>query len=435
MRGEVRPPRLGTLELRPPAFYGSPARPARPAVLPPIRLLLPFATGYLISYLFRVVNAVAGADISAEIGISPAELGFLTSTYFLAYAAVQLPLGVLLDRFRPNIVAASLMLIAAAGSAIFALGSDLTTLSVGRALIGLGLSASLMAAFKAYSIALRDEQLPLANGLQMAVGSLGLFAGGLPTELVIEAIGWRALFGGLALLTLAGAAALFLAVPKLDMPTASGDTLVTQIRDIGRVLASRAFLRFAPICIACHATLIAMQALWAGSWLREAAGLSSAYAATILSAMAVAMVLGFVIIGPATTWLYRRGITTLAVLIAGIATFFAVEIALIVAPTLWGIWLWPAFAFVSTSLPLIYPVLGALYPARLTGRVHTALNFLIFVAAFALQWMFGIWLEWLQPRLSLTGAYDAGLAILVLIQIAGAIWFVLARKAGPAAAE
>lgn len=391
--------------------------------MPPIRLLFPFALGYLIGYLFRVVNAVAGTGISAELGITPAELGFLTSVYFLAYASAQLPLGILLDRFRPNAVGASLMLVAAAGSALFALGEDLTTLTIGRAMIGLGVSSSLMAAFKAYSVALRQDQLPLANGLQMAVGSVGLFAGGLPTEVALGLIGWRALFGLLSLLALLGAAALLLVVPRLRMPPPSGNTLLAQFRDIGLVIVSAPFLRLAPVCVACHATLIAMQALWAGAWLRDVAMLTSSGAATVLSAMAVGMVAGFIVVGPATSWLARRGVPTLRVLIVGTAAFGTVQIAIILSPPAWGAFLWPLFAFVSTSLPLIYPVLGAHYAPALTGRVHTALNFLIFVAAFAVQWAFGIGLQSAESLIGLGPAYNLCLAALLLLQAAGAAWF------------
>src|SRR3990167_3628047 len=149
----------------------------------PVRLFLAFAFGYFLTHLFRVVNAVAGPAFSAELAIDTAGLGFLTSSYFLAFAAFQLPLGILLDRYPPNRVPASLLIVAAAGAVFFALGDSLAALTVGRALIGLGVSAGLMSAFKAYSARLPAEKLPLANGLHMAAGSLGVLAGGLPVEL------------------------------------------------------------------------------------------------------------------------------------------------------------------------------------------------------------------------------------------------------------
>lgn len=109
----------------------------------PWRLFLPFAFGYFLSYLYRTVNGVAGPLLSHELGLADADLGLLTSTYFLAFGAAQLPLGLALDRFGPRRVEAGLLLIAALGAVIFAAASSLTELAIGRALIGLGVSACL----------------------------------------------------------------------------------------------------------------------------------------------------------------------------------------------------------------------------------------------------------------------------------------------------
>ena len=112
----------------------------------------PFAAGYFLSFFFRNVNAVISKDLAREFELAPSELGFLTSMYLLAFAAFQLPLGVLLDRYGPRRVVAALFCVAAAGAATFALATDITLLSVGRALIGLGVSAGLMGAIKAFTL-------------------------------------------------------------------------------------------------------------------------------------------------------------------------------------------------------------------------------------------------------------------------------------------
>ena len=85
-----------------------------------MRVLLPFAGAYVLSYLYRSVNAVIASDLSIDFGLSAAQLGLLTSFYLLAFAAFQLPLGVLLDRFGPRRTDASLLLVAAFGALVFA---------------------------------------------------------------------------------------------------------------------------------------------------------------------------------------------------------------------------------------------------------------------------------------------------------------------------
>ena len=78
-------------------------------------------------------------------------------------------------------------------------------------------------------------------------------------------------------------------------------------------------------------------------------------------------------------------------------------------------------------ITLSYPVLGALFPPALTGRVHTALNFLVFVSAFAMQWVFGVVVEAWTQSIGVEAAYDVALSGLVGLQIAGYAWYILWR--------
>ncbi len=66
-----------------------------------LRVFTPFAIGYFMSYLYRTVNAVIADELTASLGVTAAGLGFLTSAYFLSFAAFQAPLGILLDRYGP----------------------------------------------------------------------------------------------------------------------------------------------------------------------------------------------------------------------------------------------------------------------------------------------------------------------------------------------
>lgn len=109
--------------------------PFRSAVL---RVLLPFASGYSLSYLFRTVGALVSGHMAAELRLTPADLGLLTSAFFLAFALAQLPLGVALDRYGPRRVQAVLLPLAALGAGLFACADSLPLLTFARALIGLG---------------------------------------------------------------------------------------------------------------------------------------------------------------------------------------------------------------------------------------------------------------------------------------------------------
>jgi MFS family permease len=151
-----------------------------------LRIFLPFACGYFLSYLYRTVNAVMAPNLAADLGLDPSALGLLTSAYFISFASAQLPLGVLLDRFGPRRIEAVLLLFAASGAFLFARGESLAELVIGRALIGFGVSACLMAAFKAFVEWFPRRQLPLINGIQMASGGLGALSATAPVEYAVD---------------------------------------------------------------------------------------------------------------------------------------------------------------------------------------------------------------------------------------------------------
>ena len=77
-----------------------------------VLVFLPFAAGYYLSYLFRTITALISAQLTAEFSLGAAGLGLLTSVYFLTFAAAQLPIGVLLDRYGPRQVQSALLLMA-----------------------------------------------------------------------------------------------------------------------------------------------------------------------------------------------------------------------------------------------------------------------------------------------------------------------------------
>ncbi len=74
-----------------------------------LRVFLPFVAGYYIAYLFRTINAVMAAPLMTELGLGADDLGLLTSVYFLTFAAAQIPIGILLDRYGPRRIQSALL--------------------------------------------------------------------------------------------------------------------------------------------------------------------------------------------------------------------------------------------------------------------------------------------------------------------------------------
>ena len=268
----------------------------------------PFAAGYFLSFFFRNVNAVISKDLVREFSLAPSDLGFLTSMYLLAFAAFQLPLGVLLDRYGPRRVLAVLYSIAGAGALIFGLAQDFTTLSIGRALIGLGVSGGLMGAIKAFTMWFPLSRLATLNGLYLAVGGIGGLSATAPVEALLGPLGWRALFYCVAGLSVLAAALIFFVVPEKP-PPGRGETLATQIRRFGEIFATQKFWRIALPLVVCHAGYQALQGLWLGPWLYDVAELPRAAVANYLLVTAIAFTVGSVFFGVTSDRLAAAGVS------------------------------------------------------------------------------------------------------------------------------
>ncbi|MDO8932583.1 MAG: MFS transporter [Rhodocyclaceae bacterium] len=393
---------------------------------PWLRVFLPFAAGYYLSYLLRNVNAIIAPELTRDLAVSAADLGLLTAAYLFAFGAFQLPLGILLDRYGPRRVEAALLLVAAAGCALFALGRDLQELAVGRALIGLGVSACLMASFKAFSVWFPAERQASLNAAVMAAGGLGALTATTPLAWALPAAGWRGIFLALAALALAAAAGIF-STP--DKPAAgSRETLGEQLRAVGGILASPAFWRFAPQTAAMSGGFMALQGLWAVPWLINFNGTTRADAAFHLLLAGGAMLTGFLVLAASVTRLARRGVPPQRILVAGTGAGVAV-MALIVADVGATHLLWFAMGLVFSVSNLSYALLSANFPGHLSGRVNTALNLAAFVGAFGLQWGIGVLVDvlgsaGLGPRESFRIAFGA----LLVLQALAWGWFVAGRR-------
>lgn len=395
-------------------------------VSPPVnlwrRVFAPFAVGYFLSYLLRNANAVISPELMRDLGLAAADLGLLTSAYMLAFGAFQLPLGILLDRYGPRRVEATLLILCAAGCALFASGVALPQLTLGRALIGLGVSACMMASFKAFSLWFPLERQASLNAALMAAGGLGALAASSPLGILLPATGWRGIFAGMSVFALIVAGLIF-ATP--EKPAAhAGETLRQQLAGLAAVFSSRTFWRFAPQTAFIVGGFMAIQGLWAMPWLLTVDGLSREAATFHLLLMAAAQLAGFLAIALFVRRLARAGIPPVRLLTVGMGFGLLVMAGIVfdLAPT----WLlWPALGLVFSVGNLAYALLAAQFPVTLAGRANTALNLGAFVGAFVIQWLFGVAVDAGQASgWEMATAYRTSLAGLLALQVVGWWWFV-----------
>jgi predicted MFS family arabinose efflux permease len=398
------------------------------------RALLPFALGYFMSYLFRAVNQVIAPDLIAELDLSPGELGGLTAAYLLGFTLFQLPLGILLDRFGPRRVQTVLLLVSAAGAALFALAPDPWSLTVARGILGLGLCGCLMSAFKANALWLPMSRVALGNSATVAIGALGVVTATRPADWLAQLIGWRSMFDLLAAATVCVALLIFLCVPR-NQPghrkSGSSEGLVAQLRVIGRILKDSVFWRVAPMVAIMSGAFIAIQTLWAGRWLSDVGGLDRADVADVLLVMAI----GFVIGSLATGWIadraQRRGLTIELVVGCSFLVFAASQLLVIVHAPVPPVLPWFLFGFAGQAGNLGYATLAAHFGIGAAGRAQSTANLLLFAAAWVLQWGIGVILDGF--RAVDAGAVDpAGyhwaFGLVLVIQAVAVLWYLRPKQ-------
>jgi MFS family permease len=399
------------------------SREALPAKLIAV-VFIPFASGFFLSILLRYVNAVIARDLAADFALSPSDLGLLTSAYFLVFAAFQIPLGVLLDRFGPRRVLAALLLFAAAGGLVFGLAQGVATLALGRALLGLGVSGCLMGAIKAFTLWFPLSRLATLNGWILAIGALGAMSATAPVEALAGAAGWRAVFYVLAACSAAVAALIFFVVPERALPGA-GETWSRQFSEIGAILSSVYFWRVALPLVVVHGAYQALQGLWLAPWLADVGGQSRSEVALTLLAGSLAYGVGSVIFGTLADRMAARLTAFKSGMALAVGAFFVIAAGAregaVAVVMLYG------FGACAAALP--YAILSQHFPRGLTGRVITASNIFMFVASFAFQWGVGVVLRlWPADEGRYPAeAYAVSFGILGVLQLAVLLWLLPMR--------
>jgi sugar phosphate permease len=388
-------------------------------------VLLPFAGGYFISYLFRMVNAVIAPDLVRDVNLTAADLGLLTAAYFISFALVQVVLGPLLDRFGPRRVQATLLLFMALGSVGFGLGRDQTELVTARALIGLGAAASLMGSLKAISQWFPPERWALVNSLFIGFGGLGALVATTPLEAALQLTDWRGIFLALAVAVLLVAAAIFFVVPE-GPGHGAGEGIARQFRSLGTIFGSAAFWRVAPLTTALYASAMALQGLWLGPWARDMLGAGRDAVAADLQLIAIGFTLGCVLTGVISDLLVRAGLS-----LHRIMGLFSVLYILTLTPFIWPYagghpTIWLAFGLMTNVGVLAYVIVPQSFPLSFTGRANSALNLVVFAFAFGMQYAVGGIID-LWPRDAAGGyapeGYRAAFGATAVVVTLSLLWY------------
>ncbi len=394
-----------------------------------VAMFLAFAFAYFFSALLRAVTATLAPAFSAELGLSSGDLGLLAGAYFLGFSAMQLPLGRWLDRIGPRRVLLGFLCVAVVACVAFAQAESFVGLWMARALIGVGVSACLMAPMTAYRRHLGETAQLRANSWMLMTGSLGMLASTLPVQWLMPLVGWRGLFWGVAAMLVLAMLLIATVVPR-DHPPATPAPARSTVR-YASIFRHPYFVRLAPLAFVLYGGLLAVQSLWAGPWLTQVSGHTAAEAAQGLFTINLSMLVAFFAWGVLMPRLRRWGWTVDRLITLGVPLSLGVlALAVVLGPQAQAPW-WALWCVSCTVVSLSQPAVGQAFPAEMAGRALSAYNLVIFLGVFCVQWGIGLAIDalvgmgWDRPL-----AMRAAFGLFGVAATATYGWFLLRRGNG-----
>jgi len=260
---------------------------------------------FFYAFFQRVAPSIMIDQLMRDLNVSGAVLGNLSAFYFYAYASLQIPVGLLMDRYGPRRLLCFGASVCSGGTVIFALADSLGPAYLGRLLVGIGASFGFVGALKLATTWLPERRFALASGLLMMAGMAGGILGQAPLAAVVEWTGWRHALLGSAVAGLLLGIGIWLLVrdqppgaPKLA-GIAGGYEL---LRGLATVFRTPQNWLIALTCASMSAPLLAFAGLWGVAWLMQVHGMSRPEAALTASLL----LLGWAFGSPLAGWVSDR---------------------------------------------------------------------------------------------------------------------------------
>lgn len=330
--------------------------------------LVALVLAYALSQFYRAFLPVLTPALGVDLGATASDLATASAAWFLIFAAMQIPVGAALDRIGPRITAVTLFAVGGAGGAlVFAMAQSPFQITVAMGLIGVGCSPVLMAAYYILAKTYRPAIFATLAGAVLGLGSLGNIAGSAPMAWAAETFGWRGAMLGLAALTLAVAAALwvFITDPERDDVAHRGSVLDLLKMPILWPIFAMMLVGYAPAA--------ALRGLWAGPYAADVFGATATTIGTVTFIMGMAMIAGNFLLGAADRVFGTRKWVIFGAIATGIVALFI--LAAIPAQNIWlSAVLLAVVGFTGSTFPVLIAHGKAFFPAHLTGRGVTLLN-------------------------------------------------------------
>lgn len=356
------------------------------------------ALSFLLVNVYRLSTAVISAELMNALGTTGAQLGTLHAVFFLVYALMQIPTGILVDRVGPRLTAAGGAAVMNAGAIWFALAGSYGAALGGRFLVGLGGSVIFVSMLRFCANWYRIDEFATMNGLNFAVGGLGGVLATTPFALTVDAAGWRQTVLALGLVGLCIAVATAALVrdsaeraglePIEDVPEQPRLSVAEIRRFTGRIVADRWTWAVAVLLYCTGGVNLTLIGLWGIPYVVQVHDVSVTVASTITLLGGVGAVVGPPVLGRLSDRTGRR--TEFIVAGAVVHTAVLGAIAALGDPPL--VLVGAAFFVVGGLLGafvLTYPMVQARYDDRASGIALGTINGASFFGAASFPTLMG----------------------------------------------
>jgi predicted MFS family arabinose efflux permease len=363
-------------------------------------LIAVLAALYAVSQFLRNSIGVIANDLARELHLTATQTGFLSSAFFFAFAAVQIPIGILIDRYGPKRTMLATAVLTVVGTIFFAIAPSAPMLIAARALMGLGCSTFFMAPLVIYARRFPPERFAGLTSLQMGLANMGTLAATAPLAASAAVFGWRASFFAVAILTVVIVLAIAWVVPRDAGSNRPNETWAAAFRGVAAALKVPSFWPVFFMHLTTYGCFASVIGLWGGPWLSDVHGADLGMRGNILLLGATAQICGMLLWGAMDRFWgsYKK-----PVLIGSTATVLLLVVLVIVpldrtSATIW----FPLFGLCVAYTPILTSHGKSLFPSTLTGRGITLMNIGTMGGAFLSQSVTGMLID-------LMGRSDQGL--------------------------
>lgn len=351
-----------------------------------------FTAAYFMSYFYGAANAVIAPNLSQDMNLGAAQLGLMTSLFWGVFTVVQLPIGMALDRWGARWVTPVLMIIGAGGSLVFANAPSFLWLVVGRSLLGLGMGGCLMGGLKTLSEWFPSARFATGTGMLVGIGALGGLVAARPMTWVTSVMGWRVIFVGAAIVTIAIAVAIMIWARNAP-PGVEWQSKESAVKGLKKIFTDSRFWRIAPLTFFLSGVMFGFQGLWAGRYLNDSLGLGDSQVGNLLLLLGLGIALGHGFSG----WIVDRlGLgRVMRIVVMG---FWLSQFALVWIPPVWVVaTLFFIFGLTGGFNTMLATHIRRIFPVEMMGEAETALNLFVVGGTFMMQWWLGLIIESFSP--------------------------------------